>query len=445
MNKSILYPLWLGQYGVVLAFWLWNHIDNPNGNQLTQDTGTLLLSLGQLAALLAVMGILVQLILIGRVKWVERTFGLDRLSRIHHFDGLVLVVLLIAHPLLVGAGYAIQSNVSLWSQLVDFILHWEDVLAAAIGLLIILTVAFFSIGFIRKHLKYETWYYIHLSLYPAVILAIVHQFEIGGDLTANRAFHAYWIAIYLFAAGNLILFRFVMPAIHYYRQRFVVDHLTPETSETTSVYIHGNDLKRFPIRAGQFMIVRFLARGFWAQAHPFSMSCFPEGSQIRLSIKNSGDFTARIPALLPGTPVLIDGPHGIFTADRCTSDKVLMIAGGIGITPIRSLAEEFTGSGKNSVLLYSNRMMNTLVFDQELSELASSHSNLRVVKIITNDPDWKGQTGRLDRPKLETLVPDLAERDVYLCGPPAMMACIISALKELGISRTRIHYEKFSF
>ncbi len=444
MKKNILGLGWVIQYVIVIAFWLWNHIDNPNGNQLTQDSGTLLLSLGKLAALLAVLGILQQLILIGRVKWVERTFGLDRLTRIHHFNGITLVVFLISHPILVGTGYAIQSNISFWSQLVDFILHWEDVLAAALGFLIILTAAGFSIGVVRNRLKYETWYYIHLGLYPAVILAMGHQFEIGGDFIANQAFYAYWVAVYIFAAGNLILFRFALPAIHYYRQQFVVDRLVPETPDTTSVYIHGKDLSRFPIRAGQFMIVRFLSKGFRAQAHPFSMSCLPEGKQIRLSIKNVGDFTSRIPDLKPGTPVLIDGPHGIFTADRCTCDRVLMIAGGIGITPIRSLAEEFARSGKNVLLLYSNRTANSMVFENELSALAASNPNFRVVNVITNDPAWKGETGRLDRSKIEKLVPDPAEREIYLCGPPSMMTAIIFALKELGIPKSRIHYEKFS-
>jgi predicted ferric reductase len=444
VKKIGLYPLWVFQYVIVLAFWLWDNVDNHNGNPLTQNIGTLLVSVGKLAALLAVLGILLQLILIGRVKWVERVFGLDRLTRVHHFNGITIVLLLIGHPLLVGMGYGIQFNVSLGSQLVDFILHWEDVLAAAIGLLIILTVGVFSVGMIRNRLKYETWYFVHLGLYLAVILAIGHQFSIGGDFTANRGFFVYWLALYLFAAGNLIFFRFLLTAVHYYRQRFTIERLVSETADTTSVYIQGKNLSRFPIEAGQFMIVRFMVKGFWPQAHPFSMSSMPDGKQIRLSIKNVGDFTSQITNLKPGTPVLIDGPHGVFTAQKCTRDKVLMIAGGIGITPIRSLAEELIKSGKDVFLLYSNRTANSIVFEKELLTLASANPNLHVIHIITNDPAWKGETGRLDRSKIEKLVPDLPEREIYLCGPPPMMTAIISALKKIRIPKARIHYEKFS-
>jgi len=77
------------------------------------------------------------------------------------------------------------------------------------------------------------------------------------------------------------------------------------------------------------------------EAHPFSMSRRPDGTRLRLTIKAVGDFTRRIPGLKPGVRVLIDGPHGIFTARRSSSQKILMIAGGIGITPIRSLAKSW--------------------------------------------------------------------------------------------------------
>jgi predicted ferric reductase len=121
-----------------------------------------------------------------------------------------------------------------------------------------------------------------------------------------------------------VYFRFLTPALLYWRHRFAVERLERETDDVISVVIRGRDLAAFPIRAGQFMFVRFWARPFWWQSHPFSISRLPDGNEIRLSIKGVGDFTASIPKLPPGTRVLIDGPHGVFTALRCRNRKVLM-------------------------------------------------------------------------------------------------------------------------
>jgi ferredoxin-NADP reductase len=204
-------------------------------------------------------------------------------------------------------------------------------------------------------------------------------------------------------------------------------------------------LDKYPVRAGQFLIVRFLAKGFRWEAHPFSMSCRPDGKQIRLTIKQLGDFTRKIPELKPGTPVLIDGPNGIFTSDVARSGKVLMIAGGIGITPIRSVAEEMVAAGRDIVLIYGNRNSKSVVFDKELNELAgSSQGRLKVIHVMSDDQAWQGEKGRIDRERIARLVPDVLERDVFLCGPPVMMGSIRAALAGMGVVSSRIHYERFA-
>ena len=244
---------------------------------------------------------------------------------------------------------------------------------------------------------------------------------------------------------NLLGYRLVRPALAFFRHRFVVTRVVSEPGDVTSVYIGGRNLERFAIEAGQFMIVRFLAKGYRWEAHPFSMSCFPDGRQLRLSIKRLGDFTRRIPELKPGTPVLIDGPHGVFTARRCAADKVLLIAGGIGITPVRSLAEELVGAGRDVVLVYGNRNGQSIVFKDELDELvARAGGRLRVHYVMSDDPGWPGEKGRIDRDRLARLVPDIAGREVYFCGPPVMRKGIRAALANLGVPARRIHDERFA-
>ncbi len=412
----------------------------PSSERLAQG----LLSMGRLAALIAVCALLLQLILIGRLKWVEPVFGHARLTSVHHFNALLVVTLLIAHPTMVTVGHALQDHVALRAQVWEFLRDWDGVPLAAAGWLTLMTAAALSVAVVRQRLRYETWHAIHLMMYAALGLALLHQFRVGADLTTHRMFTAWWAGLYIFAGTNLLLFRCGGPLRNYARWRFRVDHLARETADVTSVYISGRNLPRFTIRAGQFMLVRFLAQGFWRESHPFSLSCLPNGRYLRLSIKNVGDFTAKIPRLQPGTPVVIGGPYGVFTARQCQRQKILMIAAGIGITPIRSVAEELLTSGQAITLLYGNRTRDGIVFRAEWEALQTTTSALHVVHILSRDPTWSGESGRIDAAKIQRLVPDARDREIYVCGPPLMMTGILDALRTLGVPRHQIHHERFS-
>ncbi len=430
---------------IVTGCWLWFHTHHAMGNLLTGDAVGMLLAWGRLAGLLAVFGILFQLMLIGRVRWVERAYGMDRLTHLHHRVGFALLLLLLLHPVLLTCGHALQADVSYWEQVIDFCKTWRGVLMAVIGLSLMLAASVFSVLVLLKRVRYEWWYATHLVLYVAFGLVFLHQVVSGSDFTDHPAFRAYWFALYAVVLMNLLVYRFVRPLRAFACHRFAVTRVAPEAGDVTSVYIGGKNLESFHVEAGQFMIVRFLAKGFRWEAHPFSMSCFPDGKQLRLSIKRLGDFTRKIPELKPGTPVLIDGPYGAFTSRRCMSDNVLLIAGGIGITPLRSLAEEFVGAGRDVTLIYGNRNSATLVFKNELDELAAlSGGKLHLTYVMSDEPAWPGEKGRVDRERIARLVPDLSERDIYLCGPPVMMRGVRAALSGLGVSADRIHDERFA-
>ena len=430
---------------LTLGFWFQNQTHQPLGNALTGDLAGRLLAYGRLAGLLAAFGLLLQLVLVGRVRWVERAFGLDRLTRLHHIVGFSLALFLLSHPLLVTAGHALQGGVSWSEQLLDFFRNWEDVLAAAIGLAILLAAVGFSIAIIRSRLPYEAWYATHLTIYIALALAFGHQLAVGYDFLANRAFAFYWYALYAFTFGNLLYYRVLRPLLMVRRHRFFVEELRAESEDVTSVIIRGRNLESFPVEAGQFMLVRFWAPGLRWQVHPFSLSCPPDGSRLRLTIKALGDFTRRIPSIKPGTPVLIDGPHGLFTPRRCQSRKALLIAGGIGITPLRSIADTLLADGRDVVLVYGNRTAASIVFKDELDALAAgSAGRFRVVHVLSDQADFPGEKGRVDRDRIGRLIPDIRERDVYLCGPPPMMKKLRAGLFSLGVPESRLYDERFA-
>ena len=429
---------------VLLAFGLWgyNCAVNPSGS-LFGDTAGLLLAFGRMAGLAAAVGILAQLLLISRAGWLEPLFGLDRLTKVHHLLGLAIPAALILHPALIIMHHAGAAGAPFLAQY-KAVLGWEDVPAASAGTVLILLAVAMSLPAVRRRLTYESWHSSHLFLYAGLGLVIGHQFELGGDINNTPAFALTWYALYAFSLSSLAWGRVLRPLLLFRRHRFIVEKIVPETTETESIWITGRDMASVRVSAGQFAFLRFWAPGFRAQSHPFSVSMEPDGRYLRFTVKKLGDFTASVHhSLRPGVPVIIDGPYGVFTEHKCLGDKALLIAGGIGITPLRALAERLLSSGKDCVLLYSDRAQKDIVFRRELGELERG-GGLRVCYVLSGEPDWPGEKGRLNAEMLKRLAPDFAERDAFLCGPPPMIVSIRAALTGLGMAGTRIHSEVFS-
>ncbi len=441
MKKPLLF---LFPVCVLFAFVLWyqNCAANSSGS-LFGDMPGLLLASGRLAGLAAAAGILAQLLLVSRVGWLEPLFGLDRLTKAHHILGLTIPAALILHPALLIMRHSVSKGTSFLVQYKEM-LGWEDIPAASAGSFLVLLAVIMSLPAVRRRFSYETWHFSHLFLYAGLGLAVGHQLELGGDINSNPAFARTWYALYAFSLANLIWGRFLRPLLLFRRHRFTVEKIVPETTETESVWITGRDMASMPGEAGQFALLRFWASGFRAQAHPFSISMEPDGRYLRFTVKKLGDFTAALHhSLKPGVSVVIDGPYGVFTEKKCLGDKALLIAGGIGITPLRALAERFQASGKDCVLLYANRAQKDVVFRKELAEL-EMEGGLSVCHVLSGDPAWPGEKGLLDAEMIQRLAPDFAERDAFLCGPPPMVASVRAALTGLGMSGTRIHSEVFS-
>ena len=436
MKKYFIYSIFLLNIAVTISFW-WYF----SGSLLTTGlTDSILLSLSRLAGLLATQLALYQLLLIGRVKWVEQTFGLDKLSRVHKWNGYAILALVILHIWLVTKAYAGFNDVPFFAQYSNILINFEDVFKAFLSYLILLGTIVFSITIIKRKLKYEYWYYVHILNYLAYFLFVGHQLELGMSAD-SLPFNIYWLATYTITALLILYFRFFLPVWRLQKHKFQISKIETLPG-ATSIYIDGNNLDRFVRKSGQFMILRFLQKGFWWQAHPFSLSWSARNSQLRITIKNLGDFTAKINELQVGTKVLIDGPHGVFTADHIQQEKVLLIAGGIGVTPLRSIAEDLAGH-KNVVFLYSAKSIMEAPLLDELKQLTAK-PNFRFIPIFSVEQVSGAEHGILDKQKINSLVPDLKERDVFLCGPPTMMTALTGTLHELGLPSKQLHSEKFS-
>ncbi|MFJ2946244.1 ferric reductase-like transmembrane domain-containing protein [Streptomyces sp. NPDC087226] len=394
-----------------------------------------LLVLGRLTGLYAALLMAFQLLLVARLPWLDRRIGMDRLTLWHRWVGFGLLWTLLGHAVFIVLGYAEMSSMDPLNQLVDLTETVEGVLRAVVALVLILVVGALSARRARRRLAYETWHFIHLYMYVAVVLAFTHQVAVGSTFTASAAATVYWYGLWGAALAAVVAGRLVLPLWRNRRHRLRVTAVVPESDNVVSVHITGRDLDRLPARAGQFFLWRFLTKDRWWQANPFSLSAAPDGRTLRLTVKAAGDGSAALRHLAPGTRVFAEGPYGAFTTLHRTRPDTLLIAGGVGVTPIRALLEELHG---HAVVLYRVSSEADAVLHGELRELALAKG--AELHLITGPP----VPDRLAPAELSRLVPDLTDRDVYVCGPPGMTTAVLRGLRELGVPRQQIHYERFS-
>lgn len=416
--------------------WLWL---SGGGISAVHGVGDLWTSIGRITGLLSAYQALIQVLLLSRLPILERLAGFDRLTVWHRLNGKVCLILVLAHVVFITLGYAGMDKFSVPHEVSSLLSNYPGMIAATIGTAFFILVVVTSLVIVRRRLRYETWYIVHLTAYAGIALAWFHQIPTGNELAVNHAAATYWTSLYLATAVVLLLFRLVLPGIGAVWYRLRVDDVIPENPTVVSLRITGRHLDRLAARPGQFFLWRFLARGRWWESHPFSLSAVPDGKSLRITVKGSGDFTREIGDIRPGTPVIAEGPFGVFTAERQQREHVLFIAGGIGITPIRPLLETLSG---DLVLLYRVIREQDLVFRRELEDLARKGSiRLHFVLGDHTDPNARHL---LSPGHLVELVPDIDQREVYLCGPPAMIDVLQQNVRACSVPARYIHTERFA-
>jgi predicted ferric reductase len=387
--------------------------------------------------------VLLEVLLMARLPWLERYVGLDRLAGWHRWNGFAAVWLLVAHLVFTTLGYAQGAHVTLFHQTTDFIFHYPDVLMAFVALGLLLAVAATSMRTARRELKRETWYSIHLYAYLAVLLGFAHQLAVGTDFADDAAARAYWVALYIAVFACIIAWRVVHPLRFNARHRLRVAAVERESSDVVSVYITGHALDELRAKPGQWFLWRFLTRDGWYKAHPFSLSAAPSRHSLRITVKKLGDATTKMQGVRKGTRVFAEGPYGRFTHELRTRRKVLLIAGGIGITPLRAMLDHMPADPGDIMLLYRVISANDSPLIDELRELARDRGI--VLHVIPGSEIGDDRTDLLGIPALKKGVPDITHRDCFVCGPPGLISAMRRRLSTLGVPRRHIHFERFEF
>ena len=395
-----------------------------------------LLTIGNFFGLHVATIMLVQLILIARLPWLDRRIGMDRLTSWHRWVGFTLFWTVLLHATFVVLGFARLDDASplrTFFALAGTPATLFGITAATILIAVVAT----STRYVRRRLQYETWHLIHLALYATVVLGLVHQSLEPHAFKVSPLATVYWWGLWALVLTALVVGRIVMPFWRNAYHQFRVAKVVPESDDAVSVYVTGRHLERLPVHAGQFFIWRFPgSRPLW-HSNPFSLSAAPDGHMLRLTAKAVGEDSKALRDLPVGARVFAEGPYGAFTAMNRTKPDLLLIAGGIGVTPIRSLLEEVDG---HVTVLYRARTEADAVLLPEIQELAAARGGQ--VHLLTGRT--AGGSPPFGPDNLVALVPDIAERDVYVCGPPAMTTAVLRSLREMGVPSRQVHAERFA-
>ncbi|MYV68220.1 ferric reductase, partial [Streptomyces sp. SID2131] len=291
------------------------------------------------------------------------------------------------------------------------LLSYGAIAAATAGTALFAAVGITSARSVRGGLRHETWRAVHLGALLAAALGFVHQLA-GPDVAGGPVIRWLWSLAHAVVAVLLVWYRLVVPARAALRHDLRVAEVRDEGPGVVSVLIRGRGVDHLRAEPGQFFRWRFLRRGLWATALPFSLSAPVRDDTLRITVKALGDHTRRVRRLRPGTRVLASGPFGALTAHRRTRRKVLLLAGGVGITPLRALFETLPGGPGDVTLLYRASDASAVVLREELEAIARERRAALHFLLGPSDGSFDPLAPRA----LRNLVPDLAAHDVYLCG-----------------------------
>jgi predicted ferric reductase len=357
----------------------------------------------------------------------------------HRVNAVTVAVLAVLHPLFV---FSPEDITSIPLEL----RYWPEILGASLLILIWLITAS---GLWRLFLgfSFHRWWFFHrLVTFSAVVILIFHI------LFVSDTFESGWPRFIVFLSCGVYALIFgwvkIKPTLRKMNP-YEVTNITKAGKDAYSVEVSpqkGSILNYLP---GQFAFISFRSKVLSAEEHPFTISSTPTQPQsCNFSIRCSGDWTSEISRIKCGDTAFIDGPYGHFSYFFCKDHReLIMIAGGIGITPMLSMLRYMvdTGDTRQITLIWSNRTEEDIIFADEFMELERRLKGLRIIHVLTRQSHDSVISGRLNPDKMGKMLSDCNRNaPVFVCGPLLMMNEVRRNLMKIGFSPGRIYMEKFS-
>jgi predicted ferric reductase len=420
---------------VTLGIW-WQH-----GGLTTLLAGgvSTLSGMGQLSGLIAALAALGGIVLTSRPRALERRYGQDQLLALHRWFGIVTVLAVLVHAVTDTWAWGATTGGTILSGLVDLLAHEAWMVAATVGTVLMLVIGLSSWRRLRRRIPYETWYFVHLTGYLAVLLGFGHQLTLGADFATDTLAFWWWTAL---AVATLVLVTYARMGdlLRSLTRRFHVTAVSREANSIGSLHVSGPGLRRLRVAGGQYFNIRALAPGLWWQAHPYSVSAAPTSAGLRFTIKELGEDSSSILGVRPGTRLILEGPYGVFTAEQAQGAPVVLVAGGVGISPIRALLED-CGPHQRPIVIVRVRHEADLAHRLELERMVQARAGS--LHVLSGPRQWFSRHDPFSPEVLRDWIPDIATRHVFVCGPASLESAVMTGMRKAGVATSHIHHERF--
>lgn len=415
-----------------------------HGPTYVKTFGGLITAYGIIAGLVATASMCLMLILSARVPLIDRTIGQDRAMSLHATLGRGLVFGLLAHAVLLIAGYAITAAIN---PVAMFLQLWGtfDFVLACLGLVGLGLVGASSIMAVRKKYPYEAWYAIHLLSYVAIAASLPHQFSMLGMLAVGTIGRPFWLALWGITAFALLTWRVFLPLLSTLGHGLRVARVVPAGPDAVNIEFTGRHLDRLGAKGGHWLNWRFLTPELALQPHPFSLSADPTNTTMRVTVRNLGAGTSRLMSLKPGTRVAVEGPYGMFTDAARTRSKVVLAGAGIGIAPVRALLESTSFVPGDAVVILRASTAHELYLADEVRTLCVAKGATLFVLVGRRAADDSWLDAAHAGLRLTDFAPWASDADVFFCGPNPWVDAFAADAERCGVPAEQRHDERFDW
>jgi predicted ferric reductase len=440
MDQRLLRVVWLSGFGAIIGAPSLAYIATASPEPLWDR-------LAVLSGLFVLSAFVCAVVLPSRLRSLNRAFGIESVIELHKFLGIISTSLTLIHLACVVAEDPTQVALLNFPQ-APTRAQGAAVATYAAAALVLLTLWRRKVG-----LSYSVWKVSHVLLAGAVLAgSAVHVWfldQLVNDDLIGPMFGL--IALFVLVVA---FYRWVWRLLYDPSTEFIIREVRPENSTVNTLVLEPVQRPDEPsinwaFAPGQFAWIR-LSRSTLAEEHPFTIASSAHQEVTEFTIRAAGDFTKQIRRLPQGSSVWVDGPHGAFTNDVESAASFVMIAGGVGITPMMSMLR--TAAHRRDPRPYRLVVVASspqdLLFRPELAQLRWL-IDLEITEVLRRPVEgWSGPTGDINVELLSTVLGDAhhpAEVDYFICGPPALVTDALSALDLLGADTNRIHTEQFDF
>ena len=436
MTQRVVRLGWLAFFAVVFVA--------PSGMRLaTTSAEPVWRQMSDVTGLLALSGLVCAAVLPSRVRSLTRAFGIEDVLDVHRFIGVASSVLVLLHLACVIAMNPMQV------ALLDPALNGPPAQAASVSTAALVMLIVLAAVRRRLEMRYEVWRWLHVVLAVTTLVGGALHVLWLSHLVLLRSMQMIFVLMILVVTA-VLLHRWVWRTLLDPSTEFVVAEVRRESATVTTVSLAARDHSDadWAFSPGQFAWLR-LRRSVTGEEHPFTIASSPyRPGRIEFTIRHAGDFTRSILELRPGQPVWIDGPHGSFTSEVSSCTGVVMIAGGVGITPMMSMVRAAADrrDPRPHRLVVVARSHDDLLFREELATLRDQ-LDLEITEVLRRPhAGWEGHTGEINVGLLATVLGighETCLLDYFVCGPPGLVHDSLDALEAVGIPPDRIHTEQF--